>query len=122
MVDDDASTSTGSRPTRSPEGGVHPAIRDRTLDSDGVAGEVIFADGDSVTAMEAPPFGAGLQAGMITDPRLAWGGARAHNRWLAEFCATNPPRRAGVALVPITHGIEESVQESRLWPSFPSSS
>ena len=49
--------------------------------------------------------------GMITDPRLAWAGARAHNRWLEEFCATNPPRRAGVALVPITHGIDESVRE-----------
>jgi predicted TIM-barrel fold metal-dependent hydrolase len=32
-------------------------------------------------------------------------------RWLEEFCATNPPRRAGVALVPITHGSEESVKE-----------
>ena len=83
----------------------------RSSTHDGVAGEVIFADGDAVTGMEAPPFGAGLQAGMITDPRLAWAGARAHNRWLEEFCATNPPRRAGVALVPITHGVDESVRE-----------
>jgi len=93
------------------KGAYDPDIRDKTLDADGVAGEVIFADGDAVTGMEAPPFGAGLQAGMITDPRLAWAGARAHNRWLEEFCATNPPRRAGVALVPITHGIDESVRE-----------
>lgn len=100
-------------------GAYDPAIRDKTLDADGVAGEVIFADGDSVTGMEAPPFGAGLQAGMITDPRLAWGGARAHNRWLAEFCATNPPRRAGVALVPITHGIEESVAEIEILAEQP---
>jgi predicted TIM-barrel fold metal-dependent hydrolase len=28
-------------------------------------------------------------------------GARAHNRWLAELCATSPERRAGVAIVPI---------------------
>jgi len=48
---------------------------------------------------------------MITDPRLAWAGARAHNRWLVDFCATNPPRRAGVALVPVTHGIDEAVRE-----------
>ena len=73
--------------------------------------KVIFADGDAVTGMEAPPFGAGLHAGAITDPKLAWAGARAHNRWLEEFCASNPPRRAGVALVPITHGVEESVKE-----------
>ena len=92
-------------------GAYDPEIRDKSLDADGVAGEIIFADGDAVTGMEAPPFGAGLQAGMITDPRLAWGGARAHNRWLIEFCATNPPRRAGVGLVPITHGVDEAVRE-----------
>jgi predicted TIM-barrel fold metal-dependent hydrolase len=58
---------------------------------------VIFADGDSVTGQESPPFGAGLAAGQITDADLAYAGARAHNRWLVEFCATNPARRAGVA-------------------------
>jgi hypothetical protein len=94
------------------KGAYDPTIRDKTLDADGVAGEVIFADGDAVTGMEAPPFGAGLQAGMISDPRLAWAGARAHNRWLEEFCATNPPRRAGVALVPITHGISRRSRAS----------
>ena len=76
------------------QGAYDPEIRDKALDADGIAGEVIFADGDAVTGMEAPPFGAGLQAGAITDPKLAWAGARAHNRWLEEFCATNPPRRA----------------------------
>ncbi len=93
------------------KGAYDPEIRDKTLDADGVAGEIIFADGDAVTGMEAPPFGAGLSAGQITDSRQAWAGARAHNRWLEEFCATNPPRRGGVALVPITHGVEESVKE-----------
>ena len=93
------------------QGAYDPEIRDKALDADGIAGEVIFADGDAVTGMEAPPFGAGLHAGAITDPKLAWAGARAHNRWLEEFCASNPPRRAGVALVPITHGVEESVKE-----------
>ena len=93
------------------KGAYDPEIRDKTLDADGVAGEIIFADGDAVTGMESPPFGAGLSAGQITDSRLAWAGARAHNRWLEEFCATNPPRRAGVALVPITHGIDEAVKE-----------
>ena len=92
-------------------GAYDPEIRDKVLDADGIAGEVIFADGDAVTGMESPPFGAGLSAGTITDPKLAFAGARAHNRWLEEFCATNPPRRAGVALVPIVHDIEESVSE-----------
>ncbi|MBK6668313.1 MAG: amidohydrolase [Actinobacteria bacterium] len=92
-------------------GASDPAIRDRYLDADGVAGEIIFADGDSVTGQESPPFGAGLAAGQITDPELAFAGARAHNRWLAEFCATDPVRRAGVGLVPIIHGVKESLAE-----------
>ena len=92
-------------------GAYDPEIRDKELDADGIAGEVIFADGDSVTGQESPPFGAGLAAGQITDPQLAFAGARAHNRWLVDFCATNPARRAGVALVPIVHDVEESVRE-----------
>ena len=31
-------------------------------------------------------------------------GRSAHNRWLADFCATNPHRRIGVAVVPVTAG------------------
>lgn len=93
------------------KGAYDPEVRDKELDADGIAGEVIFADGDSVTGQESPPFGAGLSAGMITDPDLAFAGARAHNRWLVEFCATNPDRRAGVALVPVTHGVERAVAE-----------
>jgi predicted TIM-barrel fold metal-dependent hydrolase len=92
-------------------GAFDPDVRDQALDADGVAGEIIFADGDSVTGQESPPFGAGLAAGQITDPKLAFAGARAHNRWLVEFCATDPVRRNGVALVPIIHDIEESVRE-----------
>ena len=38
-------------------------------------------------------------------------GARAHNRWLAELCATSPDRRAGVALVPILDDIDAAVVE-----------
>jgi predicted TIM-barrel fold metal-dependent hydrolase len=93
------------------KGAYDPEIRDKELDADGIAGEVIFADGDSVTGQESPPFGAGLAAGQITDPDLAFAGARAHNRWLVEFCATNPARRAGVALVPVTFDIDTAVRE-----------
>lgn len=88
-----------------------PVQRDKELDHDGVAGEVVFADADAVTGQESPPFGAGLAAGRITDPRLAYAGARAHNRWLAEFCAANPVRRAGIALVPVTHDVQRAVEE-----------
>ena len=79
--------------------------RDKEMDADGVAGEVIFPDADAITGMESPPFGAGLSAGMIEDPELAFAGARAHNRFLVDLCATSPQRRAGVGLVPITHDV-----------------
>ena len=38
-------------------------------------------------------------------------GARAHNRFLAELCSHSPERRAGVALVPITHDVDRAVAE-----------
>ena len=93
------------------KGAFDPVQRDKELDHDGVAAEVMFADADAITGQESPPFGAGLSAGTITDPVLAFAGARAHNRWLAELCSANPVRRAGIALVPITHDVERSVAE-----------
>ena len=41
-------------------GAYDPEVRDKELDADGISGEIIFADGDAVTGMESPPFGAGL--------------------------------------------------------------
>ena len=84
--------------------------RVKVLDGDGIAGEVIFPDG--ITEMNMPPFGAGL--GLPTegiDPELQWAGARAHNRWLAEFCQMAPERRAGVAIAPVLWDVDTAVQE-----------
>jgi predicted TIM-barrel fold metal-dependent hydrolase len=86
--------------------------RIRVLDGDGIAAEVIFPDG--ITAMTAPPFGAGLS--LPTEnvvPELQWAGARAHNRWLAELVAMAPERRLGVALVPALWDVAEAVREVR---------
>jgi predicted TIM-barrel fold metal-dependent hydrolase len=86
--------------------------RIKVLDGDGIAGEVIFPDG--ITEMNAPPFGAGI--GMSprgADRELQWAGARAHNRWLAEFCQMAPERRAGVAVVPATWDVDEAIREVR---------
>jgi predicted TIM-barrel fold metal-dependent hydrolase len=91
-------------------GGWEAARRDKELDADGVAGEVIFPDADAVSAGASAPFGAGLAAGTDTDPTLLMAGARAHNRWLAELCATSPERRAGVAIVPI-YDVDAAVAE-----------
>jgi predicted TIM-barrel fold metal-dependent hydrolase len=93
-------------------GGWDAGRRDKELDADGVAGEVIFPDADAVSAGASAPFGAGLAAGGDTDPALLMAGARAHNRWLAELCATSPDRRAGVAIVPI-YDVDAAVAEIR---------
>jgi predicted TIM-barrel fold metal-dependent hydrolase len=73
------------------------AIRQRDLEAEGVAGEVLFPN-------TIPPFFA--RHGLIEAPpsdaegfRRSWAGLRAHNRWLADFCAELPGRRAGVAQV-----------------------
>lgn len=92
-------------------GAFDPEQRDKELDADGVAAEVIFPDADAITGMAGPPFGAGLSAGEITDPELAFAGARAHNRFLVELCGHQPERRGGIGLVPITHDIERAVKE-----------
>ncbi|MDJ0785213.1 MAG: amidohydrolase family protein [Myxococcota bacterium] len=85
-------------------------MRNQVLDADGVAGEVIFPDG--ITEMNLPPFGAGLSLPTEgIDPKLQWAGARAHNRWIAEFCQMAPERRAGLAIVPILWSVEEAVKE-----------
>jgi predicted TIM-barrel fold metal-dependent hydrolase len=90
------------------------AVRDDVLDADGIAGEVLFPDG--ITEMNMPPFGAGISLPVDPPivPELQWAGARAHNRWLAEFCARSPERRAGVAIVPICWEVEDSLREIRL--------
>src|SRR3954465_6932059 len=85
--------------------------RDKEMDADGVAAEGIFPDAAAITGMESPPFGAGLSAGMIEGPELAFAGARAHNRFLVDLCATSPIRRAGIGLVPITHDVDRAVAE-----------
>lgn len=92
-------------------GAFDPQQRDKELDADGVAAEVMFPDADAITGMASPPFGAGLSAGEITDPELAFAGARAHNRFLVELCSHSPERRGGIALVPITHDVARAVAE-----------
>ncbi len=89
-------------------------VRNRVLDADGIAGEVIFPDG--ITELNMPPFGAGIgmPTGEEINPELQWAGAIAHNRWLAEFCAMAPERRAGVACAPICwDDVDFSVEQIR---------
>lgn len=94
-------------------GGWDAERRDKELDADGVAGEVIFPDADAVTAGASAPFGAGLATSGDIPGELLLAGARAHNRWLAELCNASPERRAGVAIAPILHDPEAAVEEIR---------
>ena len=41
-----------------------------------------------------------------------WAGLRAHNRWLADFCAAAPGQRAGIAQI-LLHDIDAAVAEVR---------
>ena len=69
-------------------------VRLRDLEEDGVVGEVIFP--------QMAPFGAGLlQYRNPVDPEHNLAGIQAYNRWLADFCNTNPARHAGVILINI---------------------
>ncbi len=67
------------------------------MDQDGVAGEVVFPN-------TAPPFMPGsVFAGTGPATKLEyeqrWAGLKAHNRWLVDFCAAAPGRRAGIGQV-----------------------
>lgn len=84
-------------------------LRTRVIDEDGVAAEVLFPDG--ITERNAPPFGAGLGLKPNVDPVLQWAGARAHNRWIAEFCKVDPVRRIGLAIVPMLSDVDMALKE-----------
>jgi predicted TIM-barrel fold metal-dependent hydrolase len=88
-------------------------VRNEMLDREGVAAEVLFPDADVMGTgrLASSPFGSGLASSGDSDPELVLAGARAHNRWLADFCAQQPDRRVGVAVVPIVHDIDAALAE-----------
>ncbi|UNO42798.1 amidohydrolase family protein [Streptomyces sp. MST-110588] len=79
------------------------------LEADGIVAEVIFPN-------TVPPFfpSASLLAPAPSraEFELRWAGLRAHNRWLADFCADAPGRRAGVAQI-LLNDVGEAVREVR---------
>ncbi|MGZ4677357.1 MAG: amidohydrolase family protein [Acidimicrobiia bacterium] len=79
------------------------------MEADGVVGEVLFPNTippffPKTSLVHQPP-GAG-----DGDLERRWAGLRAHNRWLADFCAATPGRRAGIAQI-MLHDVEGSVAE-----------
>jgi predicted TIM-barrel fold metal-dependent hydrolase len=94
------------------QGAWDPVVRNKEMDHDGVAAEVIFPDADAagVGGVAATPFGSGLRSTGDVDPVLVMAGARAHNRWVSEFVQHTPERRAAVAIIPVLHDIPAAVE------------
>jgi predicted TIM-barrel fold metal-dependent hydrolase len=79
------------------------------LEADGIVAEVLFPN-------TIPPFfpSSSLSAGPPSraDFEHRWAGLRAHNRWLAGFCAMAPTRRAGIAQI-LLNDVDAAVEEIR---------
>jgi predicted TIM-barrel fold metal-dependent hydrolase len=84
------------------------ARRNAELEAEGIVAEVLFPDFQN---SNEPPWGAAFPYPDST-PELRLAGARAFNRWLADFCAELPGRRAGVAVVQ-PHDMATAVDEIR---------
>lgn len=83
------------------------AVRTEDQNSQGVVGEVVFPN-------TVPPF---FRKSIVTaqPPRpehyeYALAGIRAHNRWLADFCAEDPLRRAGIGLI-LPNDLDEAIKD-----------
>jgi predicted TIM-barrel fold metal-dependent hydrolase len=83
--------------------------RNSELESDGVAGEVVFPN-------TIPPF---FPTGAVIarppkpeEYELRLAGIRAHNRWLAAWCARHPQRRAGIGQIFI-NDIDDAIADAR---------
>jgi len=86
------------------------AKRVAQMEANGVVAEVLFPN-------TAPPFMptsvlAGTPPASRTEYERRWAGLRAHNRWLVDFCAEAPGRRAGVAQV-MLYDVEDAAEEVR---------
>jgi predicted TIM-barrel fold metal-dependent hydrolase len=83
--------------------------RQRELESNGVVAEVLFPN-------TIPPF---FDRGSLImnipsaeDYERKWAGLRAHNRWLVDFCAAVPGRRAGIAQI-LLNDVDDACEEIR---------
>ena len=82
-------------------------IRSNDQNSQGVVGEVVFPN-------TVPPF---YRKSIVTaqppkpeDFERALAGIRAHNRWLVDFCAEDPVRRAGIGLI-LPNDLDEAIKD-----------
>jgi predicted TIM-barrel fold metal-dependent hydrolase len=76
----------------------------KDLESQGVIGEVLFPNGMPFQAFSLE------DVGKTADPELQREGQLAYNRWLADFCAQAPGRRAGCAVINFSD-IDQAVKD-----------
>ncbi len=97
------------------EGTWNPTQRIASMDTDGIAADVLFPDDQSANS---PPFlWFAREYNRPWDkeypPELKLAGARAYNRWLADFCSVAPGRLLGLALIGSMADVEGAVAEIR---------
>jgi predicted TIM-barrel fold metal-dependent hydrolase len=79
-----------------------PSLRLKALDEARIACDVLLPD--DLNAND-PPWGAGLAYAAVADgtveypPELVRAGARAFNRWMADFCSAAPHRLRGLTIL-----------------------
>ncbi len=83
------------------------AERAADLAGDGVVAEVIFPN--TVPPFYGKAFHVSPPPGPEQYPRWR-AGTRAHNRWLAEFCAEEPKRRAGIGLIHL-NDVDDAIED-----------
>jgi predicted TIM-barrel fold metal-dependent hydrolase len=87
-----------------------PHQRLKELDHEGIAGEVIFPDFGLPFELY-PPLIAALRGYAVSPDKVEMAN-RAHNRWLADFCATAPERLKGLGVVSFVD-VDATVEELR---------
>lgn len=92
-----------------------PHFRLREMDKDGVCAEVLVPDDQN---SNDPPWGSGLATAAVSSslheeytPDWQRLGARAYNRWLAEFCSTDHQRLRGLILLGTLDDVDWCIEE-----------
>ncbi|MBL4622408.1 MAG: amidohydrolase [Immundisolibacteraceae bacterium] len=89
-------TNTGAYETGR-EGGWNPHARIVDMDREGIDAAFLYPT-------------LGLFMSPVKDPDLAAAGARAYNRWLADYCGEYPERLFGIAMIPL-QSVEHAIAE-----------
>ncbi len=112
---DEVARGFAERALRLSSGVFDSKVRDECLDEEGIVAEILFGDG---FLENRPPFTDSMDSGgQLFGNRKSWpfelrlAGARAYNRWLAEFCSESPLRRGGVIILPPAHDVALLIAE-----------